>query len=81
MDDMRGAKLITCAILVAAGGLSIGLGNHREGPAMLVGVVLVLTGIPLLVMQWRGARRKLPDLDDERRSSDTGFRASKDLEI
>ena len=68
-------------ILVAAGGLSIGLGDHRQGPAMLVGVLLVLTGIPLLVMQWRGSRRKWPQAEEDPRTMDTGFKASKDLEI
>jgi protein-S-isoprenylcysteine O-methyltransferase Ste14 len=80
MNDMRGAKLIASAILVAAGALALSLWNLSQGVSIVIGLVLLAVGIPLMVIQWRSAKRELPGgLDDSpERSIDTGFKEAKD---
>jgi hypothetical protein len=82
VDDARGAKLIASAMLIAAGGICISLSEHRGGLGFIAGAILLCTGIPLLVIQWRAGRRRFPQETDEApMSTETGIKASKDLEI
>lgn len=83
MHESRDAKLIASAILIATGGLCVALSDHRDAIGAVVGLIFLLVGVPLLVLQWRRPNRRFPrGWDDDLASdSNTGIKASKDLEI
>ena len=59
MAELRAAKLIAAALLVATGAACVTVGDvlrYRSGPnaGILLGVGLLVVGIPMLVRQWTG---------------------------
>jgi hypothetical protein len=81
MDGLRGAKVIASALLVATGGLCMGLGNPRDGAGQVIGLIFLAVGVPMLISQWRKPKVAAPAQDEFDVPIDTGFKASKDLEI
>jgi hypothetical protein len=76
IDDLRGAKLIASAILTAAGALSMSLAHPTQALGFFLGLVLLVIGIPLMVIQWRGPKRQAPrePLEPLESNGETGFK-------
>jgi len=79
MENIRGAKLIAAAILIAAGAICLAIGEAQRALS-LVGLALVAVGVPLMVFQWRGPKQQLREESDDslERTIETGFKEAKD---
>jgi hypothetical protein len=67
MVDLRGSKLIAASVLAGAGCVSIAIGERGGGLGLLLGFILLLTGLSYLARQWlSGASKSLmPALSPE----------------